>query len=122
MTNTELTDGLAYDVANQSLVRITDLDLGTVADQKDAMQDLIAQADGNQAAGFGDDTLCIGVVYVEATTTGTDDAKEYTMPASRITQDFDLIQQIIRVTRAAGMSDIVLNAADNNHHVEDYDD
>lgn len=104
MTEHDLEDGqLAYDAASQSLVEIVDSDLGTVADQKDAMQDLIRRSDGNRACGVEPETECVEVRYV-----GVDEGdKEYTMPVTRIKRSRQLVEAACALSREAGVADDV---------------
>lgn len=100
MTDHDFKTGqLAYDVASQSLVEITNDDMGTVADQKDAMQDLIFDSRDNRACGVDEETECIEVRYVGV----TDGNREYTMPVSRIWRSDALMEAIQFITQKAGV-------------------
>jgi hypothetical protein len=90
----------AYDVASQSLVKIADPDTGTIAEQKQAMRDLITKSTGNQVCGFEPSTPTLDVVYV-----GVDDGeKEYRMPETRIRTDEGLIERVKQATQRVGIA------------------
>lgn len=93
---------LAIDVAELSVVRVTDPDVGSILDQKDAMRDLITKSEGNQACGFTAETPCLEVVYV-----GLDAGDmEYTMPATRIKTSDALTDELQRLVETVGVEEL----------------
>jgi len=101
---TELRENeLAFDVAKQSLVEVTNTDAGSFTDQKPAMKDLIRNADGNKAVGFNPNTPMVEVRYIGIDQGG----REYTMPITRIKTTESLVDAARALTRAAGIGDAV---------------
>lgn len=96
---------LALDVANQSIVEVINPDTGTVEEQKDAMQDLIAGAEGNQAVGFDSETRCVEVRYIGVEE--DEDSRSYTMPETRIVISDALIDALTALARDAGIAEKV---------------
>lgn len=90
---------IAYDVTKQSLVEVTNTDAGTVGSQEAAMRDLILHAEGNQAVGFDDHTVCLEVEYLAI----DGSSRAYTIPHTRISRSEELVGEVVRLTREAGV-------------------
>lgn len=72
---------LAYDLAQHEPVVIIDPDVGTIAEQDNALEEMIRGSAGNQACGFDPDTQCVSVMFCNMD--GSNDTT-YTYPETRI--------------------------------------
>lgn len=72
---------LAYDLAQHEPVIVTDPDVGTIAEQDNALEEMIRGNAGNQACGFDPDTQCVEIMFMNL---DGRNSSTYTYPETRI--------------------------------------